>query len=115
MAAMRELKTDAMTAFDVGQMLLFAEKLDENQQQYGHKDARSRAAEQIPAAFDSPALQAAVRHADPLLPSLVAVEMNLLARRGDWAARRAGFVGAVRDAHLAEAERRAAQQADPVG
>ena len=110
MAATRELKTDETTAFDVGQMLLFAEKVDQNQQ-YGHKGARDRAAEQIPLVFDSPALQDAVRRGDPLLPSLLAMEMNLLARRGDWTARRDGFIGAVRDAHLAEAERRAAQPA----
>jgi len=110
MAAPRELKTDETTAFDVGQMLLFAEKVDQNQQ-YGHKGARDRAAGQIPLVFDSPILQGAVRSGDPLLASLLAMEMNLLARRGHWAARRAGFVGAVRDAHEAEAERRASRSA----
>lgn len=112
MTVTRQRKTDETTVFDVGQMLLFAEKLEQNQQ-YGREGARSRAAEQIPLAFDSPTLQDAVRSADPLLPSLLAMEMNLLARRGDWAARRADFVGAARDVHLAEAARRSAQSVAP--
>jgi len=108
MASTRARMTDQMTAFDVGQMLLYAEKMDQNQE-YGRKGARSRAAEQIPLVFDSPTLQDAVRRADPHLPSLLAMELNMVARRADWAARRAGFVAAVRDGHLVEAERRAAQ------
>ena len=112
MTTTRQRLTDGMTAFDVGQMLLFAEKLDQNHQ-YGHNDARSRAAEQIPLVCDSPALRNAVLSADPLLPSLLAIAMNMLARRADWATRRAGFVGATHDAHLAEAVRRAALPVAP--
>ena len=115
MGATRRRMTDETSTFDVGQMLLFAEKLEQNQQQYGRKDARSRAAEQIPLVFDSPSLQSAVRSADPQLPSLLAMHMNFLVQRTDWAARRSGFVGAVREAHLAEAERRAALLAAPDG
>lgn len=107
-AEVRQRKTDEMSAFDVGQLLLFAEKLDLNQQ-YGRKGARSRAAAQIPLVFDSPTLQEAVLSADDLLPSYLAMCLNMLVRRGDWAERRVGFTGAVRDAHLAEAERRAAR------
>lgn len=108
MAGTRELKTDGATGFQFGQMLLLHEKVDQNRE-FGRKGAYQQAAAQIPLVFDSPALQDAVRRGDPLLPSLLAMELNMFTRRGDWEARRQRFVGPVRDAHLAEAERRAAQ------
>jgi hypothetical protein len=102
---MARSSTDEMSEFDVGQLLLFEEAIRRYQPAVGRRGARDRAVEEMPLVFDSETLGAAARSGDRLLPSYLAQELAWVAQRTDWGSRRQRIVGAVRDAHLAEAPR----------
>jgi hypothetical protein len=106
MAANGQQATGEFSEFDTHQLLLYAEGLEQHQE-LGRKGARSAAAAQIRPVFDSPTLQDAARRDDPELSSILSMVLNVATQREGWAARRDQFVGPERDAHRAEAERRA--------
>jgi hypothetical protein len=101
-----------MSEFDLGQLLLFDEAVRQYQPILGRRGACDRAVKEMPLGFDSETLDAAVRSGDPLLASYLAQELSWVAQRNDWSSRRQRFVGAARDAHLAEAERRRREPLD---
>lgn len=108
---MRHRFTDEMSEFDMRQMLLLEEGTLHYRPLIGRAGARQRAPDEMPLVFDSPGPEAA-RGIDPLLPSSLAMVLGGVARRGDWPARRLAFVGAARDAHIAEARRRVAARSE---
>ncbi len=112
---MSHRRTDEMSEFDMRQMLLLEEPTLRYRPLIGRAGARQRAADEMPLAFDLPALENAVRGSDPLLASSLAVVMGWVASRSDWPGRRLAFAGAARDAHIAEARRRAAARPEATG
>ena len=112
---MRHRFTDELSEFDMRQMLLLEEGTLRYRPLIGHAGARQRAADEMPLVFDSPGLETAARGNDPLLPSSLAMVLGWLASRSDWPARRLAFSGAIRDAHIAEARRRASARFEATG
>jgi hypothetical protein len=100
--------TDQLSDFDMRQFLLLEEGISRHRSALGKAEARRRAASEMSPAFDVPALDAAARAGDLMLPSTLATVLGGLSRRADWPDRRAAFTGPARDAHLAEARLRAA-------
>lgn len=101
---MRHRSTDELPEFDMRQLLLFDELVQRYQSQMGRAATRRRAADEMPLVFDSPAMEAAARRDDPLLPSFLAQQRSWVVRRSDWVQRKQLFTGPVRAVHMTEAE-----------
>jgi hypothetical protein len=105
MILMAKRQTDALSQFDMRQLLLFGELVQRYQPRIGRKAALCQATDEMPLVFDSPTMMAAARKGDGLLPSYLAQELSWVSRRSDWVSRQESFV-ALRAAHIAEAELR---------